>query len=95
MFFEPPEVGAEVSKDQPYAEVESVKAVSDVYAPLSGEVIAVNEALADSPERINEEPYGEGGRVRLPSEGRGCSTSRIASCWRAARRRRCRALTAD
>ena len=65
VFFEPPEVGAEAAKDQPYAEVESVKAVSDVYAPLSGEVIAVNEALADSPERINEDPYGEGWLVRV------------------------------
>ena len=75
VFFEPPEVGAEVSKDQPYAEVESVKAVSDVYAPLSGEVTAVNEALDDSPERINEEPYGEGWLVRVklsdPSEAEG------------------------
>jgi glycine cleavage system H protein len=75
VFFEPPEVGTEVSKDQPYAEVESVKAVSDVYAPLSGEVIAVNEALADNPEQINEDPYGEGwlARVRLsdPSEAEG------------------------
>jgi glycine cleavage system H protein len=71
VFFEPPDVGAEVSKDQPYAEVESVKAVSDVYAPLSGEVIAVNEALADSPERINEDPYGDGWlvRVRLSEPG--------------------------
>jgi glycine cleavage system H protein len=65
VFFEPPEIGAEVSKDQAYAEVESVKAVSDVYAPLSGEVIAVNEALAHSPERINEDPYGEGWLVRV------------------------------
>jgi glycine cleavage system H protein len=72
VFFEPPQVGAEVSKDQPYAEVESVKAVSDVYAPLSGAVIGVNEALADSPEQINEDPYGEGWLVRVklsdPSE---------------------------
>jgi glycine cleavage system H protein len=72
VFYEPPEVGAEVSKDQPYAEVESVKAVSDVYAPLSGEVLAVNEDLSESPERINEDPYGKGwlARVRLtdPSE---------------------------
>ena len=65
VFFEPPEVGSEVSKDQPYAEVESVKAVSDVYAPLSGEVVAVNEVLSDSPERINEDPYGEGWLVRV------------------------------
>lgn len=65
VFFEPPEVGTEVSKDQPYAEVESVKAVSDVYAPLSGEVTAVNEALAETPERINEDPYGDGWLVRV------------------------------
>jgi glycine cleavage system H protein len=72
VFYEPPEVGSEVAKDKPYAEVESVKAVSDVYAPLSGAVIAVNEALADSPEQINEDPYGEGWLVRVklsdPSE---------------------------
>jgi glycine cleavage system H protein len=65
VFYEPPKVGAEVSKDQPYAEVESVKAVSDVIAPLSGEIVAVNEALADSPERINQDPYGEGWLVRV------------------------------
>ncbi len=65
VFFEAPEVGATISKDSAYAEVESVKAVSDVYAPLSGEVIAVNEALSDSPERINEDPYGEGWLVRV------------------------------
>ena len=72
VFFEPPEVGSEISKDQPYAEVESVKAVSDVYAPLSGEVTAVNEALTDNPEQINEDPYGEGWLVKVrlaePSE---------------------------
>jgi glycine cleavage system H protein len=60
VFFEPPEVGDEVKKDGVYAEVESVKAVSDVYAPLSGEVIEVNEALSDAPEQLNEDPYGEG-----------------------------------
>jgi glycine cleavage system H protein len=65
VFYEPPEVGAEVSKDAAYAEVESVKAVSDVIAPLSGEVIAVNEELSDSPERINEDPYGDGWLVRV------------------------------
>ena len=72
VFFDPPEVGARTSKDQPYAEVESVKAVSDVFAPLSGEIVAVNEELADAPERINEDPYGEGWLVRVrltdPSE---------------------------
>ena len=72
MFFDAPAVGATVSKDQPYTEVESVKAVSDVIAPLSGEVIEVNEALADKPETINEDPYGDGWLVRVklsdPSE---------------------------
>jgi glycine cleavage system H protein len=65
VFYEPPDVGATVTKDEPYAEVESVKAVSDVYAPLSGEITAVNEALGDSPEKINEEPYGEGWLVKV------------------------------
>ena len=65
VFYEPPEVGAQISKDGPYAEVESVKAVSDVYAPLSGEILEVNEALGDSPEKINEDPYGEGWMVRV------------------------------
>jgi glycine cleavage system H protein len=65
VFFDPPEVGAQVSKDQPYAEVESVKAVSDVFAPLSGEIVEVNEALGDSPEKINEDPYGEGWLVKV------------------------------
>jgi glycine cleavage system H protein len=72
VFYEPPDLGAEVSKDKPYAEVESVKAVSDVYAPLSGEITAVNDTLSDSPEQINEDPYGEGWMVRVklsdPSE---------------------------
>ncbi len=65
VFFEPPEVGAEISKDQPYAEVESVKAVSDVFAPLSGEIVEVNEALSDSPEKINDDPYGDGWLVKV------------------------------
>jgi glycine cleavage system H protein len=65
VFFDPPEVGAETSKDESYAEVESVKAVSDVIAPLSGEVVEVNEALADAPEKINEDPYGEGWLVKV------------------------------
>ncbi len=72
VFFEPPEVGTEVKKDESYAEVESVKAVSDVYAPLSGEVTEVNSAVAENPEKINEDPYGEGwmAKVKLsdPSE---------------------------
>ena len=65
VFFDPPEVGTQVVKDQSYAEVESVKAVSDVFAPLSGEVVEINEALADSPEKVNEDPYGEGWMVRV------------------------------
>jgi glycine cleavage system H protein len=72
VFFDPPQAGAQVTKDEPYAEVESVKAVSDVFAPLSGEIVAVNELLADSPEKINEDPYGDGWLVRVrltdPSE---------------------------
>ena len=65
VFYDPPEVGATVSKDQAYAEVESVKAVSDVFAPLSGEIVEVNGALADSPERINTDPYGDGWLVKV------------------------------
>jgi glycine cleavage system H protein len=65
VFYDPPEVGATVDKDQSYAEVESVKAVSDVIAPLSGEIVAVNEALADTPEKVNEDPYGEGWLVKV------------------------------
>jgi glycine cleavage system H protein len=71
VFFEPPQVGATISKDEPYTEVESVKAVSDVYAPLSGEIVEVNQALSDSPEQINEDPYGSGWlvKVRLTEKG--------------------------
>jgi glycine cleavage system H protein len=72
VFFDPPKVGTTVSKDAPYTEIESVKAVSDVVSPLSGEVVAVNETLADAPETINEDPYGDGWLVRVklsdPSE---------------------------
>jgi len=72
VFYEPPEVGSQATKDAAYAEVESVKAVSDVYAPLSGEIVAVNNAVGDRPELINEDPYGEGWLVRVklsdPSE---------------------------
>jgi glycine cleavage system H protein len=65
VFFDPPQVGAQVTKDGSYTEVESVKAVSDVIAPLSGEVVEVNEALAQTPEQINEDPYGEGWLVKV------------------------------
>jgi glycine cleavage system H protein len=72
VFFDPPEVGASVSKDEAYAEVESVKAVSDVFAPLSGEIVEVNAALGDAPEKVNSDPYGEGWMVKVklsdPSE---------------------------
>jgi glycine cleavage system H protein len=72
VFFEPPDDGTEVTKDTPYAEVESVKAVSEVYAPLSGEVTDVNKSVADSPEKINDDPYGDGWLVKVklsdPSE---------------------------
>ena len=65
VFFDPPDVGSSVSKDAAYAEVESVKAVSDVIAPLSGEVIEVNESLGDSPEAINDDQYEAGWMVKV------------------------------
>ena len=65
VFYDPPEVGSTIAKDSPYAEVESVKAVSDVVAPLSGEIVEVNEALADAPEQVNGDPYGEGWLVKV------------------------------
>ena len=72
VFFDPPEVGTTVSANQTYAEVESVKAVADVFAPLSGEIVAVNETLSDSPEIVNADPYNDGWLVRVrisdPSE---------------------------
>ncbi|MFL5841366.1 MAG: glycine cleavage system protein GcvH [Thermoleophilaceae bacterium] len=72
VFFEPPAPGTHVQKDGTYAEVESVKAVSDVIAPLSGEIVESNEGLADSPEKVNDDPYGEGWLVKVklsdPSE---------------------------
>jgi glycine cleavage system H protein len=72
VFVELPEVGATISANSTYAEVESVKAVSDVFAPLSGEVTEVNEALSDSPESINDDPYESGWMVKVrlsdPSE---------------------------
>ncbi len=65
VFFEAPGVGTQVRQGEPYTEVESVKAVSDVIAPLSGEIVGVNEVLADKPETINDDPYGEGWLVRI------------------------------
>jgi glycine cleavage system H protein len=70
--FEAPEVGATVAKDASYGEVESVKAVSDLIAPLSGEILEVNQKVVDAPETVNDDPYGEGWLVRIrlsnPSE---------------------------
>jgi glycine cleavage system H protein len=63
--YEPPEVGASITKDQSYGEVESVKAVSDLIAPLSGEVLEVNQQVADAPETVNEDPYGNGWLIRI------------------------------
>jgi glycine cleavage system H protein len=75
VFYDPPEVGATIDKDASYAEVESVKAVSDVIAPMSGEIVAVNDALEDTPESINQDPYGAGWLVKVrltaPQEAEG------------------------
>jgi glycine cleavage system H protein len=72
VFFEPPEVGKTVQRGEPYTEVESVKAVSDVVAPLSGEIVEANDGLKDGPEAINDDPYGGGWMVKVrlsdPSE---------------------------
>src|SRR6058998_3850388 len=65
VFFDPPDVGSTVTAGDSYAEVESVKAVSDVIAPLSGEIVEVNTALAEDTEPINEDPYGDGWMVRV------------------------------
>ena len=69
--FEAPEAGASISKDEPYGEVESVKAVSDVIAPLSGEILEVNQRAVDEPEVVNEDPYADGWliRIRLTNPG--------------------------
>jgi glycine cleavage system H protein len=72
VFFDPPEVGDEVKKDTSYADIDSTKASSEVYAPLSGEVTEINAAVDDGPELINEDPYGDGWLVKVklsdPSE---------------------------
>jgi len=65
VFVELPEPGRELQAGQECAVVESVKAASDVYSPISGEVVAVNEAISDSPELVNKEPYGEGWMMRI------------------------------
>ena len=70
--YEPPAAGAAVAKDESYGEVESVKAVSELVSPLSGEVLETNQKAVDEPETVNEDPYGEGWLVRIrmsdPSE---------------------------
>ena len=75
VFFDPPAVGTKVTKDESYTEVESVKAVSDVVAPLSGEIVEINQAAVENPGMINEDPYGEGWLVKVrltaPQEGEG------------------------
>jgi glycine cleavage system H protein len=63
--YEPPEAGSTVTKDSSYGEVESVKAVSEIIAPLSGEVVEVNQTVVDAPETVNEDPYGTGWLVRI------------------------------
>jgi glycine cleavage system H protein len=72
VFFDLPEVGETITANEPYAELESVKAVSDVYSPMSGEITEVNQALGDAPETINADPYGDGWLVKVklsdPSE---------------------------
>lgn len=65
VYYDPPEVGATVAKDTPYGELESVKAVSDIFAPASGEVTGVNPAVADRPEVVNDDPYGDGWLIRV------------------------------
>ena len=88
VLFDAPDVGASLTKDAAYAEVESVKAVSDVIAPLSGEILEVNQKVVDAPETVNEDPYGEGWLVRIriadPAEADGLMdaqayTSHLAS----------------
>ena len=65
VFFQPPQLGVALSKDGTYGEVESVKAVSDLIAPLSGTVVAFNEKVQAEPEKVNDDPYGEGWLVRV------------------------------
>jgi glycine cleavage system H protein len=77
VFFDPPEVGKTVTAGEPYAEVESVKAVSDVIAPMSGEIVEVNAGLADKPEQINDDPYGEGWLIKVQLSDPGEATSML------------------
>ncbi len=65
VYYDPPEPGTAIAKDSAYGELESVKAVSDIYAPASGEVVAVNQDVMDRPELVNEDPYGAGWLIRV------------------------------
>jgi glycine cleavage system H protein len=65
VYVELPQVGEKISKDDPFGSVESVKAVSDLFAPISGSVLEVNDTLPDSPETINEDPYGDGWMIKV------------------------------
>lgn len=65
VYFDPPQVGATVTKDSSYGELESVKAVSDIISPASGEVLAINQTMSDTPETVNADPYGDGWLIRV------------------------------
>jgi glycine cleavage system H protein len=65
VYFDPPDVGSTVAKDSPYGELESVKAVSDIISPASGEVLAINETMRETPETVNADPYGDGWLIRV------------------------------
>ena len=75
VYFDPPPVGNQVTADEPYGELESVKAVSDVIAPLSGEVTGVNEAVIENPDLVNKDPYGEGWLIRVRLDDVGSANS--------------------
>jgi glycine cleavage system H protein len=83
VYVDTPDVGTEVTGGQPFGEVESTKSVSDVYAPVSGTVVEVNALLADSPDRVNEDPYGEGWMIVIEAS----DPSAIDSLWDADRYR--------
>jgi glycine cleavage system H protein len=72
VYYDPPEIGATITKDDSYGELESVKAVSDIIAPASGEVVGVNDLMRETPETVNNDPYGDGWLIRVkltnPSE---------------------------
>ena len=65
VYVELPEVGEKITKDDPFGSVESVKAVSDLFAPVSGTVVEVNDSLPDGPEVVNEDPYGDGWMIKV------------------------------